>query len=163
MDSLMLGSLTLYRRLLNEHVWQPMRARPENKIRWESETERKRLPIFGACGCRHVSWLDGKLHCSASGTCESAFAGPICFHESTAPIHRTHRLLEEIDREPRHPESLARPRSNAAISDGVLFLVGFLRPFHSPFAKEYTALDTGGELLGGGTECAGFLAHDVSL
>ena len=51
MDSLMLGSLTFYRRMLNEHVWQPVRARPENKLLWErsgkSEAERARLPILG--------------------------------------------------------------------------------------------------------------------
>jgi solute carrier family 25 carnitine/acylcarnitine transporter 20/29 len=47
MDSLMLGSLTLYRRLLNEHVFQPLRARPTSKQIWESDEEKKRLPIVG--------------------------------------------------------------------------------------------------------------------
>lgn len=47
MDSLMLGSLTLYRRLLNEHVFQPLRARPNSKAIWLSDDERKKLPSFG--------------------------------------------------------------------------------------------------------------------
>lgn len=47
MDSLMLGSLTLYRRLLNEHVFQPLRARPTSKAVWLNDEERKRLPSFG--------------------------------------------------------------------------------------------------------------------
>lgn len=47
MDSLMLGSLTLYRRLLNEHVFQPLRARPNSSAIWLSDAERKRLPWYG--------------------------------------------------------------------------------------------------------------------
>jgi len=44
---LMLGSLTLYRRLLNEHVFQPLRARPTSKHIWSTDDEKKRLPSFG--------------------------------------------------------------------------------------------------------------------
>lgn len=47
MDSLMLGSLTLYRRLLNENVFQPLRARQTSRAVWLSDEERKRLPAFG--------------------------------------------------------------------------------------------------------------------
>ena len=47
MDSLMLGSLTLYRRLLNENVFQPLRARPTSKAIWLSDEERKKLPAVG--------------------------------------------------------------------------------------------------------------------
>ncbi|KAF2171997.1 hypothetical protein M409DRAFT_18228 [Zasmidium cellare ATCC 36951] len=47
MDSLMLGSLTLYRRLLNEHVFQPLRARPNHPAIWMSDDERKKLPAVG--------------------------------------------------------------------------------------------------------------------
>ena len=47
MDSLMLGSLTLYRGLLNEHVFQPLRARPTSKAIWLPDEERKRLPPLG--------------------------------------------------------------------------------------------------------------------
>jgi solute carrier family 25 carnitine/acylcarnitine transporter 20/29 len=38
MDSVMLGSLTLYRRLLNEHVFQPMRAQPDHPAVGLSDT-----------------------------------------------------------------------------------------------------------------------------
>lgn len=47
MDSLMLGSLTLYRRLLNEHVFIPLRSRPHSSARSLSETERLKLPAVG--------------------------------------------------------------------------------------------------------------------
>jgi len=47
MDSVMLGSLTLYRRLLNEHVFQPLRARPNHPSIWLSDEERKKLPALG--------------------------------------------------------------------------------------------------------------------
>jgi solute carrier family 25 carnitine/acylcarnitine transporter 20/29 len=47
MDSLMLGSLTLYRGLLNEHVFQPLRARPTSKAIWLPDEERKKLPPVG--------------------------------------------------------------------------------------------------------------------
>jgi solute carrier family 25 carnitine/acylcarnitine transporter 20/29 len=47
MDSVMLGSLTLYRRLLNEHVFQPMRAQPNHPAVWLSDTEKKKLPVIG--------------------------------------------------------------------------------------------------------------------
>ncbi|KAF2485845.1 mitochondrial carrier domain-containing protein [Neohortaea acidophila] len=47
MDSLMLGSLTLYRRLLNEHVFQPLRARPNSTAIWLPDAERKKLPSVG--------------------------------------------------------------------------------------------------------------------
>jgi len=47
MDSLMLGSLTLYRRLLNENVFQPLRARPTSEAIWLSDDEKKKLPSFG--------------------------------------------------------------------------------------------------------------------
>lgn len=47
MDSLMLGSLTLYRRLLNENVFQPLRARPNNPAVWLSDDEKKKLPPLG--------------------------------------------------------------------------------------------------------------------
>ncbi len=47
MDSLMLGSLTLYRRLLNEHVFQPLRARPNHPAAYLPDAERKKLPWFG--------------------------------------------------------------------------------------------------------------------
>jgi len=44
MDSLMLGSLTVYRRLINEHVVQPMRL----KQPWKgTEEERRKLPTVG--------------------------------------------------------------------------------------------------------------------
>jgi solute carrier family 25 (mitochondrial carnitine/acylcarnitine transporter), member 20/29 len=47
MDSLMLGSLTLYRRLLNENVFQPLRARPNSKYNYLPDDEKKRLPPVG--------------------------------------------------------------------------------------------------------------------
>lgn len=47
MDSLMLGSLTLYRRILNENVFQPMRARQSHPAIWMSDAERKKLPPVG--------------------------------------------------------------------------------------------------------------------
>jgi solute carrier family 25 (mitochondrial carnitine/acylcarnitine transporter), member 20/29 len=47
MDSLMLGSLTLYRRLLNENVFQPLRARPDSKYVYLPDDEKKRLPPVG--------------------------------------------------------------------------------------------------------------------
>ncbi|EMC99409.1 hypothetical protein BAUCODRAFT_31729 [Baudoinia panamericana UAMH 10762] len=47
MDSLMLGSLTLYRRLLNEQVFQPLRARPTSSHGGTSDDESKRLPTVG--------------------------------------------------------------------------------------------------------------------
>lgn len=47
MDSVMLGSLTLYRRLLNEHLFQPLRARPGHPATWMSDDERKKLPAVG--------------------------------------------------------------------------------------------------------------------
>ena len=47
MDSLMLGSLTLYRRLLNEHVFQPYRARLTHPAIYLSDEERKKLPAVG--------------------------------------------------------------------------------------------------------------------
>ncbi|KAL8675796.1 MAG: hypothetical protein Q9224_007377, partial [Gallowayella concinna] len=47
MDSLMLGSLTLYRRLLNENVFQPLRARQTSDAIWLSDEERKKLPAVG--------------------------------------------------------------------------------------------------------------------
>jgi len=52
MDSLMLGSLTVYRRLLNEHIFQPYRVRadraqPSGQPVYLSDEDRKRLPAFG--------------------------------------------------------------------------------------------------------------------
>ncbi|SMY20372.1 unnamed protein product [Zymoseptoria tritici ST99CH_1A5] len=49
MDSIMLGSLTLYRRLLNEHVFQPLRARPAHIAYYPEMTpeDRARLPVIG--------------------------------------------------------------------------------------------------------------------
>lgn len=47
MDSLMLGSLTLYRRLLNEHIFQPLRTRPTSRHLWDSDEDKKRLPVIG--------------------------------------------------------------------------------------------------------------------
>lgn len=47
MDSLMLGSLTLYRRLLNDNVFIPLRSRPSSSARFLPEAERKQLPAFG--------------------------------------------------------------------------------------------------------------------
>lgn len=47
MDSVMLGSLTLYRRLLNENVFQPLRARPDHPSQKFSREERERLPVIG--------------------------------------------------------------------------------------------------------------------
>ncbi|TKA48788.1 hypothetical protein B0A55_13042 [Friedmanniomyces simplex] len=47
MDSLMLGSLTFYRRLLNENVFQPLRTRPTSPHIWASDAERARLPAVG--------------------------------------------------------------------------------------------------------------------
>ncbi|KAF2774447.1 mitochondrial carrier [Teratosphaeria nubilosa] len=47
MDSLMLGSLTLYRRLLNEHVFQPLRAQSGSKYVYLPDDEKKRLPPVG--------------------------------------------------------------------------------------------------------------------
>ncbi|KAK5683572.1 hypothetical protein LTS10_005105 [Elasticomyces elasticus] len=43
MDSLMLGSLTFYRRLLNDRVFQPWRAGRN----WTSDAEKSRLPAVG--------------------------------------------------------------------------------------------------------------------
>ena len=43
----MLGSLTLYRRLLNEHVFQPLRARPTSPTIWLPDAEKKKLPAVG--------------------------------------------------------------------------------------------------------------------
>ena len=47
MDSLMLGSLTLYRRLLNEHVFQPLRASQNHPAIYLPDADRKRLPPVG--------------------------------------------------------------------------------------------------------------------
>lgn len=47
MDSLMLGSLTLYRRLLNDHVFQPLRAKQSSRAIWLSDDEKKKLPAVG--------------------------------------------------------------------------------------------------------------------
>ncbi|KAI7465753.1 carrier protein YMC2 [Hortaea werneckii] len=47
MDSLMLGSLTLYRRLLNEHIFQPLRARPTHPAIYLPDSEKKKLPPLG--------------------------------------------------------------------------------------------------------------------
>jgi solute carrier family 25 carnitine/acylcarnitine transporter 20/29 len=50
MDSVMLGSLTLYRRLLNEHVFQPLQIRPNHPVSNLSEEEckeLKKLPVIG--------------------------------------------------------------------------------------------------------------------
>ena len=60
MDSLMLGSLTFYRRLLNENVFQPLRAKPTSKAVWLSDDERKKLPSVGhgiagmMAGCKYI-------------------------------------------------------------------------------------------------------------
>lgn len=43
MDSVMLGSLTLYRRLLNENVFQPYRARRG----YQSDASSSKLPAVG--------------------------------------------------------------------------------------------------------------------
>ncbi|KAK3116092.1 hypothetical protein LTR53_003883 [Teratosphaeriaceae sp. CCFEE 6253] len=47
MDSLMLGSLTFYRRLLNDNIYQPLHARPASARLWTSDAERQRLPAVG--------------------------------------------------------------------------------------------------------------------
>nr|OQO32250.1 hypothetical protein B0A51_00498 [Rachicladosporium sp. CCFEE 5018] len=47
MDSLMLGSLTLYRRLLNENIYQPYRLSQVASIWKGREAERDRLPVPG--------------------------------------------------------------------------------------------------------------------
>lgn len=47
MDSLMLGSLTLYRRLLNENVFQPLRSKPNHPSQNLSPEDRRRLPVIG--------------------------------------------------------------------------------------------------------------------
>lgn len=49
MDSLMLGSLTLYRRLLNEHVFQPMRTRQSQQSPGSLSASQTKgdLPVFG--------------------------------------------------------------------------------------------------------------------
>ncbi|KAK5746945.1 hypothetical protein LTR17_000576 [Elasticomyces elasticus] len=47
MDSLMLGSLTFYRRLLNDQVFQPWRASNRSGRVWASEAEKGRLPAVG--------------------------------------------------------------------------------------------------------------------
>lgn len=47
MDSLMLGSLTLYRGLLNEQIFQPLRARPDSPAVWLPDAERQKLPTAG--------------------------------------------------------------------------------------------------------------------
>ncbi|KAF2151079.1 mitochondrial carrier [Myriangium duriaei CBS 260.36] len=46
MDSLMLGSLTFYRRLLNDNVFQPMRRRGDGETSWFRAYD-DRLPTFG--------------------------------------------------------------------------------------------------------------------
>ena len=47
MDSLMLGSLTQYRRLINEHVVQPRRAAQPPSVWAGREAEKAKLPIVG--------------------------------------------------------------------------------------------------------------------
>lgn len=48
MDSLMLGSLTLYRGLLNDHVFQPLRIRqPDSYLLSQDDPDDKRLPVAG--------------------------------------------------------------------------------------------------------------------
>ena len=48
MDSLMLGSLTWYRRLLNENVFRPLRARSNHQAnRWDDNEDDAKLPVLG--------------------------------------------------------------------------------------------------------------------
>lgn len=47
MDSLMLGSLTFYRRLLNENLFLPLRSRQTSPAIYLPDLERKKLPPVG--------------------------------------------------------------------------------------------------------------------
>ncbi|KAF7197137.1 Mitochondrial substrate carrier family protein L [Pseudocercospora fuligena] len=102
MDSLMLGSLTLYRRLLNENVFQPLRARPNHPAVYLPDEERKKLPAVGhgiagmlagwtvsfiAAPVEHVK---ARLQVQYQATkAERAYAGPI---DCARKIYRGHGI-----------------------------------------------------------------------
>ncbi|KAK5115266.1 hypothetical protein LTR62_001466 [Meristemomyces frigidus] len=102
MDSVMLGSLTLYRRLLNENVFQPLRARPNNAGSWNSDAEREKLPPVGhgmagmlagwtvsfiAAPVEHIK-ARLQIQYSASKS-QRLYSGPI---DCTRKIYRSHGL-----------------------------------------------------------------------
>ncbi|QIW95500.1 hypothetical protein AMS68_001018 [Peltaster fructicola] len=102
MDSLMLGSLTLYRGLLNDHVFQPMRAKQPSALWLNREDERKRLPVVGhAIAGVFAGWtvsfiaapiehLKARLQVQYSKTkADRLYSGPI---DAAAKIYRGHGI-----------------------------------------------------------------------
>jgi hypothetical protein len=185
MDSLMLGSLTQYRRLINEHVVQPRRAAQPASVWAGREAEKVKLPVVGhgvagmlagwtvsfiAAPVEHVK---ARLQVQYSRSRnERLYTGPI---DCTKKIFKQHHLRglwhglgsTLLFRTFFFFVSLIRVtvslRPESATDTIRPTVVGKLRPVHSGSPKTHISQHTRSQLLGRRAERPGVLDYQLPV
>ena len=186
MDSVMLGSLTFYRRLLHENVfngsspWLPFVAAVDRLPPGPASVPDGKLPTLGhavagvMAGCT-VSLIAAPVeHVKARLQIQYAadkrlrlYSGPIdctrkivrSFHASSTATLLTFPLVPYTW----HIRPIPRPLRNAALPLLLLLLVGFLRRPDPLFHHPYLPLHPRRQLLGRRPVCTGLLADELSV
>lgn len=168
----MLGSLTLYRRLLQEHVFAPRQRdqKQEQKLPWYGHG------IAGLGAGSTVSFIAAPVeHLKARLQIQYAakkrdrlYSGPLdCAKKIVSESSADHVSLQILTDKPvpcsRRQRSLPRPLLNASLPLVLLLLVGFIRSLHDGIQEAYRSIDPFHKFLGGRLVRPDFLVDVVSL
>lgn len=175
----MLGSLTLYRRLLLENVFSKAHLRswmPFSRVQPDLAT----LPSFGhgiagilagttvSFIAAPVEHIKARLQVQyAADKSKRMYSGPIdCLRKIVGgSVNRAlnNWLIHLAVGHTRHPRCLPRSLGYSLVPFLFLLLVGLLRRLHPPLETEHQHVCPGHQLLGGGPLRPGLLAHFLSL
>lgn len=169
----MLGSLTLYRRLLQEHVFAPRQRdqKQEQKLPWYGHG------IAGLGAGSTVSFIAAPVeHLKARLQIQYAakkkdrlYSGPLdCAKKIVSEFAYIPPITSDINRQQpvpcsRRQRSLSRPLLNASLPLVLLLLVGFIRSLHDGIQEAYRPIDPFHKFLGGRLVRPDFLVDVVSL
>ncbi len=185
MDSIMLGSLTLYRRILHENVFSkssvpPLGLTAKEQVEQANERAGEKLPtlghaIAGVMAGATVSFIAAPVeHIKARLQVQYAvdrskrlYRGPIdCFSKIVKPTicYNFSELIERVAvPHPRHSRHLPRPHSDPPFPLLLLLLVGLLRHLHAPPHKSHIPFYTRHQLLGRRPQRSGLLDNVVPI
>jgi hypothetical protein len=147
----MLGSLSVYRRVLNDNFTyiEPVGA--------------GQTPRAWTCGGRDHGGLDRVVHCCTRGARQGAPANTICCRQEQAVIQRANRLSFQDLSRPRLSRSISWSQRDASLPHVLLLLVGHIRLVHASTTEAYQLVDTGSEFLGRWTVGTSLLDHELPV
>jgi hypothetical protein len=151
MDDRMLGSLTVYRQLLREHVFAP--RLPSGHI-----DSRYKLSSFGhGLAGMAAGWTVSFI----AAPVEHVAADSIRGRQVETSLHRAYRLLEEDPEQVRHKRSIPWSWLDTSLPDILLRMVEYLRHLFTLVRYAHVFEHARYQFLGGRIECADVLDHEL--